>query len=105
MANLAGMPVCFSAYSNSWIIDSSASDHMVSNLKLLSSITPFAPSTQVNLPDGHTCSITHKGSTSLSDTLSLDNPLCSTFRHNLLLVSKLTRSLNYSVTFYPDSCV
>jgi len=60
----------------------------------------------VLLPSGDRALITSVGKLQLSSNLHLKNVLCvPTFKVYLLSVSKITRDLNCSVTFYPSWCV
>lgn len=60
----------------------------------------------IRLPNGSIVDESMCGHLSLSPTISLTNVLyVPSFHLNLLSVSKLTHSLNCSVTFYPHSCV
>ncbi|KAK8985320.1 hypothetical protein V6N11_068585 [Hibiscus sabdariffa] len=106
--NLAGIIPVNSFKSNvlpTWIVDTGATDHILSNFKSLDS--PVSCSSRfVRLPDGKTAPVTHLGSHKLTPDLVLHNILfVPDFHHNLLSVSKLTRDLNCFLTFYPDFCV
>lgn len=105
--NLAGKNfICFLVSTNTWIIDSGATNHMISSPKLLTSSSPSQSQRLVILPNGQQATISHTGKSKLTSSLSIDNVLyIPSFKHNLLSVSQLTKSLNCSLTFYPDSCV
>lgn len=81
--------VCFSqsAPSGSWILNSGASDHIAGNSSLFSNLSPTKIPHFITLADG-------------SQVKATGIPR-SPF--NLISISKLTRTLNYSVTFFSDS--
>ena len=102
-------PSCHSARSLSqqsqdWIIDSGATDHIVSSPKFFDKSS--SKSSFVNLPNGSSVGITSVGSIELNSNLPINNVLCvPSFRVNLLSVSKLTRQLHCTILFHPDFCV
>ncbi|KAG0464026.1 hypothetical protein HPP92_020095 [Vanilla planifolia] len=94
-----------SVFTNSWILDSGATDHMTSHTSLLSKSQPSFSHT-VNLPNDTSAPITHTGNIVFNRDITLENVLCvPTFRLNLISASKITKSLNCSVTLFPDSCI
>lgn len=104
-SNLAGISL-FSHSSSVWIVDSGATNHMCSSLSLFSSYHACSIVSSVKLPDGTDSPITHIGSVTISPTLQLQNVFyVPSFKFNLLSVSQLTKSHQYSVTFSDDSCV
>lgn len=109
-ANAAGSTSAFdvhanSIYLNSWVLDSGATDHITSNLSILTHVhSPHSHT--VNLPNGTSTPITHMGTFQFNSKFSLHDVLyVPTFRMNLMSVSKLTRDLNCSVIFLVDSCI
>ncbi|KAG2682828.1 hypothetical protein I3760_10G002200 [Carya illinoinensis] len=89
----------------SHIIDTGATDHMVSSVSFLHSYSSVQ-STFVTLPNGHKVNVTHIGIVKISDTLTLTNVLCvPSFSFNLLSVSKLVHSTNCAVFFLNKSCI
>lgn len=88
-----------------WIIDSGASDHMTPNLHLLTSPVPTTTSSKINLPNGDTAMISHRGKIHLPNDLLLDNVLCIPyFKHNLLSVQKFSKENCCELKFYPSHC-
>ncbi|KAJ7959762.1 Retrovirus-related Pol polyprotein from transposon TNT 1-94 [Quillaja saponaria] len=90
--------------SDTWILDSGASDHISGNPKLFSSISnPSSPST-ITIANGSITIAKGIGQATPLSSLSLESvlyvPECS---FNLISISQLTRSLNCSVTFIDDS--
>lgn len=98
--------VCFSQSlpSTSWILDSGASDHIAGNPSLFSNLSSTKSPHFITLADGSKVQAAGVGRISPLPSLNLDSVLLvpgSPF--NLLSISKLTRSLNCSVTIDPDS--
>ena len=88
-----------------WIIDSGASDHMTSQSNLFSSYIPCISPDKVKIIDGTFLPVSEKGLVHTTPSLSLSFVLqVLSFAANLLSISRITRDLNCSVTFFP-SCV
>ena len=110
MANMAGM-----AHINviklidlPWIIDSGATNHMVSTLEVLHNVQTVRPdqNRKVHLPNGGVTFVTHMGNCSFTDTGELHDVLyVPEFKYNLLSVAKVTKELNCFISFYPGFCV
>ena len=93
---------CFK--SNSWIIDTEATDHMVHSVSQLTTITSIVHSC-VYLPNGEKAIVTHIGTMQISSTLTLTNVLCvSSFSFNLISISKLTQTKHCCLIFLGDWC-
>lgn len=60
---------------NFWIIDTVATDHMVTSLSLLSNVSSLK-NCSIHLPDGFLIPITHTGIVKISDSLILCDVLC-----------------------------
>ena len=89
-----------------WIIDTGASDHMTFNKSSLSSMNSFYKPFLVNLPNDNSVDVTTIANVCLSDHLKLhDVFFIPSFKVNLLLVSKITKTLKCSVTFFPNFCI
>ncbi|KAI9173831.1 hypothetical protein LWI28_007225 [Acer negundo] len=92
--------------SRSWIIDSGSTDHISSSPKLFFRTKNNCSLPHVLLPSGDKAKIVAKGSLPLNSVYYLNNVLCvPTFKVDLLSVSRLTRGLNCSITFFPYWCV
>ena len=94
---LVAYPHCTSG---PWILDSGAFDHLSDNKDIFSSLTFTSPLPVVTLPNGS--QTIAKGINSASPLPSL--PLTSILYvldspFNLISISKLTRDLNYLITF------
>ena len=89
-----------------WIIDSGATDHISSSPKLFLHEDKNISLPPVLLPSGEKVNIVAKGSLPLNSVYYLRDVLCvPTFKVNLMSVSRLTRDLNCSMTFFPHWCV
>lgn len=92
--------------SHNWIIDSGATDHISSSSKLFLQKNQNGLLSPVLLPSGEKANIIAKGSLPLNSEYYLRDVLCvPTFKVNLLSVSRLTKGLNCSVTFFPYLCI
>jgi hypothetical protein len=90
--------------SNTWMIDTRASDHLICSLSLFTTITAQI-STQVKLPNGKFATITHIGTAQLFTHLILTNVLyISSFSYNLLSVSKFIKSITCFFLLFANSC-
>nr|CAN74438.1 hypothetical protein VITISV_022954 [Vitis vinifera] len=96
---------CLVSSSNKWIIDSSATNHMTGNHKTFSTFrTHSAP--PVTVADGSTYEIKGSGTVKPTSSITLSSVLnLPNLAFNLISVSKLTKNLNCSVSFFPDHCV
>ena len=99
-------PSLFKISSHRWIIDSGATDHISSSPKLFLHKDKNISLPPVLLPSGENANIVAKGSLPLNSVYYLCDVLCVlTFKVDLMSVSRLTRGLNCSVTFFPHWCV
>ncbi|GMI84995.1 hypothetical protein HRI_002168800 [Hibiscus trionum] len=110
--NLAGivtscLPAVNNVHIDSWIMDTGATYHVLSNFSsLIAPTSCLSLSRCVQFPNGKSVPITHVGSCVLSSNILLSNVLfVPQFSQNLLSISKLTRDLHCFVTFYPDFCL
>jgi hypothetical protein len=87
-----------------WIIDTSATDYMVSSIHHFTTITAVV-SSHVKLPNGQFALVTHIGTVNFSDSLILTDVLCvPSFSFNLISASKLIKSINCCLIFIHKSC-
>ena len=99
-------PSLFKISSHRWIIDSGTTDHISSSQKLFLHKDKNISLPPVLLPSGENANIVAKGSLPLNSVYYLCDVLCVlTFKVDLMSVSRLTRGLNCSVTFFPHWCV
>ncbi|KAL9247524.1 hypothetical protein vseg_020950 [Gypsophila vaccaria] len=89
-----------------WIIDTGASDHMTSNINLLSNVSALSKPVLVALPDGAVKLVKYSGMLHLSPTITLHNVLVvPEFKHNLLSVGRLVETTNLVMILNKYSCV
>ena len=90
--------------SNTWVIDTDASNHIVCSMKLLTSYTEISH-TIVELPNGEPAFVTHIGTIHLSSHITFTNVLCvPSFTFTLLSVSALTKSQSICLVFLSKFC-
>lgn len=90
----SGMITCNSVQvaATEWIMDTGATNHMTSNLKLLVNLKPVVANMTVNLPTGARAMVSHVGDVYLQNGLQLLNVLyVPMFTHNLLSIHKLAQ--------------
>ncbi|KAK0601793.1 hypothetical protein LWI29_027437 [Acer saccharum] len=105
-ANATIKPGLSTVTSRNWIIDSGATDHISSSSKLFFRKNNKCSLPPVLLPSGEKANIVAKGSLPLNSVYYLHDVLCvPTFKVDLMSVSRLTRALNCSITFFPYWCV
>jgi len=91
-----------------WIIDTGATNHMISKIGMLNkeSVVEVKCPKPVSLPNGEVAYVTHTGSCHISPTIIVTDVFhIPEFKYNLLSVSKMTKELGCSVTFFPHFCV
>jgi hypothetical protein len=87
--------------SNPWVIDSGANDHMTGSSTSLSDYHLVATPKSVTLANGSLSKVVGSGTTHLSPNIELSSVLhVPGFPFNLLSISKITKALNCSVSFY-----
>lgn len=107
-ANFSGMVSCCHvvAMKGEWILDSEATDHMTASFDLLDNPTYASHGPKINLPNGHTKTVSHVGDLTLENNLTLKDVMCvPSFKHNLMSVQKLTKDSTCYVTFYDRFCL
>ena len=83
------------------ILDSGATDHITSSLDLLVNSRQNSILPPVIMPSGEQAPITSTGTLPLNSVISLKNMLCvPSFKVDLMSISRVTRCLNCSVTFF-----
>lgn len=94
-----------SSKSTHWILDSGATNHMVSDLTALTHSIHVHNHT-LQLPDGFYASVTHTGTVRFLSSLVLTNVICNpTFYFNLIFMCRLCKTLHCLIIFYVDYCV
>ncbi|BFG20494.1 hypothetical protein CerSpe_067680 [Prunus speciosa] len=91
--------------SNTWIIDTGASDHMTYDAKFFDELSSNTRDPYITSANGLPSPITGEGTIFLTPTLSLSRALLvPNIYCNLLSVGRLLDTLNASATFYPTHC-
>ncbi|CAL8115743.1 unnamed protein product [Prunus armeniaca] len=91
--------------SNTWIIDTGASDHMTYDAKFFDELSSNTCDLYITSANGLPSPITGEDTISLTPTLSLSRALLvPNIHYNLLSVGRLLDTLNVSATFYPTHC-
>ena len=107
-ANTAGMTKSLAmnvSHKPNWIVDTGVTNHMASSLELLDKllVNKLGYNRTVELPNGDETKVTHTSLSSISDGSTISNVLyVPEFKFNLLSVSKLTKELQCSASFFPD---
>ncbi|KAL3537868.1 hypothetical protein ACH5RR_001234 [Cinchona calisaya] len=103
---LGKLTSCLVSSSSKWVIDSGATNHMTGATGILFSFSSDTNLPSVTLADGSMTSVVGSGIANPTTSISLSSVLClPNFSFNLLSVSKITRTLNCFVSFFPDHCV
>lgn len=90
---------------NTWIIDSGATNHMISNKNLIQDIQTLPFPCLVTLPNGYKVKIYNTGSLFLNSDFILTNVLLiPSFQFNLISVPQLVNTLSCTVFFNSSSC-
>ena len=102
----SGKPnTCLISSSSKRVIDSEATDHMTSNSNLLTTFQPHPSISTVTLADRSTSCVLGSRTIHSTSLITLTYVLSlPQFSFNLISVSKLTRTLNCSISFFPDYC-
>ena len=97
---------CFLSSSSTWVIDSRATNHMTSNSSLFTTFQSHPATSSVTLVDGSTSCVLRSETIHPTPLISLTSILSlPQFSFNLISVSKLTRTLNCSISFFPNYCL
>ena len=89
-----------------WIVDSGASDHMISDKNLLCNIKTLDTPILITLPDGNKLRVTQHGELKIGKSLTLQHTLfVPFFQFNLLSVRRLIEQLRCEVVFSATKCV
>ncbi|KAI5313048.1 hypothetical protein L3X38_042222 [Prunus dulcis] len=91
--------------SNTWIIDTGASDHIKYDAKFFDELSINTRDPYITSANGLPSLITGEGTISLTPTLSLSRALLVPIIYcNLLSVGRLLDTLNAYANFYPTHC-
>ncbi|XP_019179606.1 PREDICTED: uncharacterized protein LOC109174828 [Ipomoea nil] len=90
---------------STWILDSGATNHIVSSLDFLDNHCK-ANGVEVHLPTGQCVSVEHIGEVKFNDNLLLKGVLyIPLFKFNIISVSKLINDAAYKLTFMSKQCL
>ena len=93
----------FISSSSTWVINSGATDHMKSNSSLFTTFQSHPSTSTVTLADGSTSCVFGLRTNHLTPLITLTSVLSLPhFSFNLISMSNLTRTLNCSISFFPD---
>ena len=96
----------FISSSSTWVIDSGATDHMTGNSSLFSAFQSHPSTSTVTLADGSTSCVLGSGTIHPTPLIPLTSVMSlPQFSFNLISVSKLTCTLNCSISFFHDHCL
>ena len=103
----SGKPnTCLISSSSQWVIDSGVIDYMTGISSLFTTFQPHPSISTVTLADGSTPCVLGSGTTHPTHLITLTFVLSlSQFSFNLIYVSKLTRTLNCSISVFPNYCL
>lgn len=88
-----------------WIIDIRATNHICAVRNLFVSLKPLTQIFFIHLPNGSTKIVQFYGNVRLHETLCLKIVLyIPSFKHNLLSVSRLSKTHDLKLNFYPTFC-
>ena len=109
MAQQGNFVMAFNARKNntqSWIIDSGASDHMTWDIIVFNNYTPCYNNSTIRIADGIVSKVVGTGSVTLTKDITLKSVLfVPKLECNLISISKITRDLNCVTKFLSNLCV
>ena len=101
-----GLKVLDETFANSWVLDSSATNHMTHSSHQFNNYNPCPSSRKKATVNGSLTTIAGARDVHISPTLTLRNVLhIAKLSTNLVSIQKLTQDLGCNVTFYPTHCV
>ena len=97
---------CLISSSSKWVIDFEATYHMTCNFSLFTMFQPHSSTSIVTLADGSTSCVLGSRTIHPTPLITLTSVLSlPQFSFNLISISKLTRTLNCSISFFPNYCL
>ena len=97
---------CLISSSSKLVIDFGTTDHMTGNSSLFTTFQPHPSTATVSLTYGSTSCVLGTGTIHPTPLIILTYVLSlPQFSFNLISVSKLTRTLNCSISFFPGYCL
>lgn len=105
-SSLYALNVSCTTFPNSWVIDSSATDHMTHSSHKFIIYDPCPSNRKISTADGSLSTVAGQGNVLINQALTLKNVLhVPNLSTNLLSIHKLTKDLNCNVIFYPSYCI
>ena len=103
----SGKPnTCLISYFSKWVIDSRVTYHMTGNSSLFSTFQPHSSTSTVTFVDGSTSCVLGLETIHPTPSITLTSVTSLLqFSFNLIFVSKLTCTLNCSISFFLDYCL
>lgn len=90
-------------HDNEWVVDSGCTEHMTHRAYILEGKVVTINEAPVTIPNGETIPVEGKASHTLQNGTKVKGVLhVPKFTCNLLSISKLTKDLKCSVTFFPE---
>ena len=97
---------CFIFSSSTWVIDFVVTEHMTGNSSLFTTFQSHSSTSTVILTDGSTSCVLGSGTIHPTPLITLTSILSlPQFSFNLIYARKLTRTLNCSISFFPNYCL
>ena len=94
---------CFISSFSIWVIDFGATDHMTRNFSLFTTFQSHPSTSTVTLADGSTSCVLGSGTIYPTPLITLTSVMSlPQISFNLIYVSKFTRTLNCSISFFHD---
>ena len=106
LAESGKLDTCLMFSSSNWVIDSGAIDHMTGNSSLFTTFQSHPSTSTVTLTDRFKSCFLGLGTINPTPLIPLTSILnLRHFSFNLIFVSKLTRTFNCSISFFPGYCL
>ena len=106
LAELGKTNSCFLSSSSTWVIDSGAIDHISGNSSLFTKYQSHPATSTVTLTDGSTSYVLGSWTIHSTPLITLTFVMSlPQFSLNLIFVSKLTRTLYCSISFFLNHCL
>ena len=102
LVELGKSDTCLMSFSFNRVIDFGATDHMIGNSSLFTTFQSHPSTSTVTLANGSKSCVLGSGTINPTPLTHLSLPH---FSFNLISVSKLTRTLNCSISFFPVYCM
>ena len=106
LAGLGKPNTCLISFSYNWVIDFGAINHKTCNSSLFTTFQPHPSTSTITLGDGLTSFVLGSGTIHPTPLITLTFVMSlSQFSFNLIFLSKLTSTLNCSISLFPNYCL